>query len=354
MTQRERDLRITQVALSRGFGGAERYFVDLCLALARRGYPVQAICPRNSDCHRLLTGQDAGASLQLVPVTVLGAWDRFSVRAIRNAMRRFSPDIVHTHMARGSLLGGRAAAGPGIPVVTTLHANAQLKYYRFVDRFDVITTRQREYLLSEGIPAGRMEWIPNFSALNPVTGRRRSGSHPLRWLAYGRFVPKKGFDLLLDAFARVAGSDPDARLCLAGDGPCRSALLEQIHRLGIGDRVDLVGWVDDVRGLLADADVFVLPSLVEPFGIVLLEAMACGVPIVASRTDGPLDVLDETTAWLCAVGDVGDLARAMEQAGASEAGRAARAEAALERYRSRYHEDAVVPRLLDFYRATRG
>lgn len=143
-------------------------------------------------------------------------------------------------------------------------------------------------------------------------------------------------------------------MTLAGDGPCREALLDQIQRLGIADRVDLVGWIEDVGGLLAEADVFVLPSRVEPFGIVLLEAMACGIPIVASRTDGPLDVLDDTTAWLCAVDDVSDLTRAMEQAGASASERLARAEAALGRYRARYHEDVVLPRLLAFYQATRN
>ncbi|MFW5452322.1 glycosyltransferase [Thioalkalivibrio sulfidiphilus] len=340
-------MRFTHVMLSAGFGGAERYFVDLCGALARRGHQIQAICQRDSESHHRLA---AASGIEVVPIRVLGAWDPLARRAIRKALGRFSPHLVHTHLARGAWLGGRAAHSLGLPVMTKLHNYVKLKYYRHVDWFNVTTLSQQDYLRQQGIDPGRIRVIPNFSSFPPATGPRAvNPAARITWASFGRFVHKKGFDLLLDAFARLRRDHLDARLMLGGDGEEAPRLRARVQEAGLKDAVEFSGWVTDVAGFLDRADIFVLPSRDEPFGIAVLEAMARGVPIVSTRTQGPSEILDETTAWLCTVDSVDDLYQAMSDAAANPEQRLARAGRALACYRDSYHEDAILPRLISMY-----
>jgi glycosyltransferase involved in cell wall biosynthesis len=339
-------MRLSHVMLSQGFGGAERYFVDLCTALAKRGHAVQAVCQRGSMAHDRI-GRVPG--IQIAPIRVMGAWDPLARGAIRRALRRFGPELVHVHLARGAWLGGQAAHRLGLPVVTKLHNYVKLKYYRHVDWFNVTTESQRDYLLGHGVVGERIRVIPNFSSLPPVAASPATNREAVNWVSYGRLVHKKGFDLLLRAFSRLRETRPDARLCIGGDGEEGPRLQTLSRELGLEGHVDFPGWISDVSGLLDGADVFVLASRDEPFGIVVLEAMARGIPIVSTRTQGPLEILDEMTAWLCDPDDADGLARTMLAAADSVEQRCARAGQALVRYRDTYHEDVVMPKLIALY-----
>ena len=105
-----------------------------------------------------------------------------------------------------------------------------------------------------------------------------------------------------------------AKIILGGDGPEKSALEKLAADLDINDSVTFSGWVDDVPDFLAQGPIFVLPSLDEPFGIVVLEAMAQGKIIVSTRSQGPREILDDTTAYLCPTDDPTALADALQLA----------------------------------------
>jgi glycogen(starch) synthase len=107
-------------------------------------------------------------------------------------------------------------------------------------------------------------------------------------VALGRVVRKKGFDLLIDAFARVAGTHPDLGLVIGGDGMDADALRQQAVRLGLEDRVHFTGKLDraQVAGLLSGAEMLVMPSRLEPFGIVALEGWRAGIPIIVTSQGG--------------------------------------------------------------------
>lgn len=108
----------------------------------------------------------------------------------------------------------------------------------------------------------------------------------------GRLHVNKGFDVLLEAVARLRDERVNVKLRIAGDGPEKDALTAQAARLRLGpEQVEFAGWVSPVEAFLAQADVFVLPSRVEPFGLVVAEAMAAGVPVVSSDIDGPKTIL---------------------------------------------------------------
>ena len=132
-------------------------------------------------------------------------------------------------------------------------------------------------------------------------------------VAAGRLVPKKGFDVLLRAFA---GSKHHARLTLIGDGPERENLVALARSLGLNGEVSFSGVIDREQTLEAmkQASVIAVPSLLEPFGMVALEGMALGKPIVASRVGGLPEVLKDADAWLVEPGNSSELATAIEAA----------------------------------------
>ena len=331
-------MKIVQIMLARRLGGGERVFLDLCGALASRGHEVLAIGATRSEAMDELDRRDV---VRRVRLRCRGTWDPFCRMAIGRALRRFGPDLAQTHMGRASALGAAAARAAGIPTLAMAHTMIDLKYYRAVDLLAPTTAEQEAYLRREGVPADRVARLPHFRSLDPApaprTPRRTGGVVK----ALGRFVPKKGFDVLLRAAARAP-----FRLEIGGDGPERAALEAMARRLGVGDRAVFPGWIDDVVAFLADADAFALPSRVEPFGLAVLEAMACGVPIVATRVGGPAEILDEGTALLVPPDDPEALARAVTAIFDAPGAAAERAAAALRSFESTYAEPVVMERYL--------
>ena len=337
-------MRIAQIMLARRLGGGEQVFIDLCGALASRGHEVLAVGQAESDAMDAL---DARSDLQCARVRCHGTWDPLCRWAIARLLRRFEPDVVQTHMARASALGGRAARSAGYPTLAMLHTMIRLKYYRAIDLFVPTTADQVAYLRKNGVPADRIERIPHFRSLEPVAAAKAPRRTDAAVKALGRFAHKKGFDVLLHAVAHAAAQGVPFRVEIGGDGPERASLKALAARLGIGDRVTFCGWIEDVETFLADADLFVLPSRIESFGIVILEAMACGVPIVATRVSGPLATLDEDTALLVPSDDPAAMAAAMMAAFEAPDAAEARARAALASFKANYAEPVVMERYLD-------
>ncbi|MCG8323879.1 MAG: glycosyltransferase [Thiotrichales bacterium] len=342
-------MKITQLMLAKGFGGAERYYVDLSRALADAGHQVQAVC------HRRFSGRaqlENCPGIQLDAFPVLGWWDLLAQHRMAAVIRRFNPDVMHAHLARAAYLGGRIRNQLQVPLAVKTHNYVDLKYYRNIDLFLPTTRDQGRYLQDHGIARDSIEVLPNFSALPAVAGIEpfTDQAPPRIFGALGRMVRKKGFDILLRAFAGFLEQGGDGELHIGGDGPDKPLLTETIRRLDLKDRVHLYGWVDDVAAFLSGIDVFVLPSLDEPFGIVILEAMARGKPIISTRTQGPSEILSPATAVLAETGNVQAIRDAMLEIQHDPQGASDRAEAALRLFRQHYAGDRVVPALIELYR----
>ncbi|HHQ68753.1 MAG TPA: glycosyltransferase, partial [Halothiobacillaceae bacterium] len=219
--------------------------------------------------------------------------------------------------------------------------------------FNVTTQSQRNYLLEHQIEPERIVVLPNFSPLPAVAEIGRTHSHTdgaLVFVALGRLVEKKGFDLLIDAFAQLVQVYPAVRLKIAGRGPQLAKLQAQAAVLGVDEKIEFSGWVTDIAGFLDQGDVFVLPSRDEPFGIVVLEAMARGLAIVSTKTQGPLEILSEDMAWLVDCDDRDALKQALFEAYSDDRSRADKAQRALMRFKAHYAEDQVVPKLYENYK----
>jgi colanic acid/amylovoran biosynthesis glycosyltransferase len=186
-------------------------------------------------------------------------------------------------------------------------------------------TQNNQRYLADLCPhlAGKVVNVYNGVSLTPAAAPRSLPRPPFHLLALGRLVPKKGFSVLLMACRLLQAQGVEVRLTLAGDGPERGKIRELIHREGLADRVSLPGAVPhrEVARLMAAADLLVMPSLIAPSGDrdgipnVILEALLCGVPVVASAVSGIPEVIREgDTGWLTAPGDPEALARAVEAA----------------------------------------
>lgn len=181
-------------------------------------------------------------------------------------------------------------------------------------------------------------------------------AHPRPYiLGIGRAVPQKGFDVLLDAYARLVQARPDAPdLIIAGDGPERASLQAQADALGLAGRAHLIGRADrpTAVALFRGCTLFVLPSRQEPQGIVNLEAMVCGKPVVAANVGGvPEVVLDGETGLLVPGEDAPAFARAMEALLAGPDRARALGEAGRARALSRFTWARIADEYFDIYRA---
>jgi len=340
-------MRITQIMMAQGFGGAERAFVDTVLALASRGHKVQAICHAGFKKAFLLEHPN----VDVFKVSAFSQYDVFGVWAIKKALRSFDTDVVHVHLNRAARLGGRASLLAGVPWVGTFHNYYPIKNYKKATAIVAITEDVKHWIVQQGVDGKKVVAVPNFSRIAPVDEVRSFLSNSFRFLSYGRYVKKKGFDVLLRAFRSLLDSGVDAHLTIGGQGPERKTLQRLAVELGVEDQVELGVWINDVQTALDAADVFVLPSLDEPFGIVMLEAMARGVSIVTTRTPGPSQVLSEETAWFAETGSVDSLADALIRASGDPKASQKKAETALGVYRGKYNECSVSPQLEAVYRS---
>ncbi len=246
-----------------------------------------------------LAGHRPGAETAVLR-PVRGKLDVRGIAAHLRLVRRLRPDVLqlnlrHPYSCQYALAAGLATRGVRVVAVEHRPVAAADRVQRWLKR---ITSRRlaahvavsdssaREAERLAGLPAGSVRTIHNGFA--PVEPELRRGHGALLGAA-GRFVPQKGFDVLLAALAEL----PQASLLLVGDGPERPRLEQLLDELDLRDRVELTGWRTDAARLLSSVDAVVVPSRAEPFGLVALEAMSAGVPVVASGVDGLLEVVTD-------------------------------------------------------------
>lgn len=297
-------MRILHTILTRGMAGTERYVADLCNQQVKKCSVAVLV---RSD-HQLDNGLSFLSWLS-PDVTVLQVPKQCPLPWILWHIYRWKPDLIHSHHKRDAKYIGRYVKH--IAKVGTLHIEYQSAFVH-CHGLICIAGWQRKSIAAEftGVAETIFNWVPLLEKASPKAAERLKKELGIPESAYvvggvGRFAKEKGFSVLVDAF--INAELPDSYLVIIGDGPEREALLNISH-----PNIILPGLVSDVTRYYALFDVFVLPSLFEPFGLVLLEAMNSGLPVISTKTEGPKEILlsvDE--AFLVETGDVDSLVGAL-------------------------------------------
>jgi glycosyltransferase involved in cell wall biosynthesis len=259
-----------------------------------------------------------------------GRIDRQGFREIRRLVREH--DIIHTHGYKADIYGYGAARLEGKPTVATCHnwlaGGAMLAAYNFLDRivlkrFDAVSAVSQtiaERLLSLGVRRERLTVIPNgidahaFAAAASAGRPKAQARNELVIGIVARLDLQKGFACLLNAVATLRASFPGVRLLIVGDGPDRARIEELVIRQNLSGVVTLAGQQNDMPGVYAAIDIFVLPSLNEGLPMTLLEAMAASKPIVVTRVGAvPSVITDGETGLLVEPADGAGLTKALAQ-----------------------------------------
>jgi glycosyltransferase involved in cell wall biosynthesis len=342
----EPGIRVLQAIAGGAHGGAEVFFVRLAQAFARAGVSQRALLRRG----RPWNAQVREAGVDVVELPFGGALDLMTKRAFRREIESFRPTVVLTWMNRATRFCPPANARLGTAHIARLGGYYDLKYYASCDHLIGNTRGIVAYLRKRGWPAGRCDYVPNFvdgEAASPVP--RASLDTPAEaplLLALGRLHENKAFDVLLRALPAL----PDAYLWLAGEGPARDELRALAERLGVTPRVRFLGWRDDVSALLASADILVCPSRIEPFGNVVAEAWAQSVPVVASASDGPREIITSgETGLIVPLEDAPAIASAVRTVIDNPAMAARMVESGRAAFDAEFTEQVVVARYLELF-----
>ena len=307
--------------------GVGEHMLTLASGLATR-MPVVLAFTRDGETQRIVRRAEAAG----ITTATFGD-DDFGV-----VLQDHDVDILHVHAGIGWEGHRLAEAGwtAGLPVVRTEHLpylltdEEQVAAYRaslgLVDRLIVVSEAAGVTYRDQGIADSRIHVVRNgvVAPVPSVSGRTVRddlglGDDQVMVLTAARFTPQKGHRALVEAASHVVARHPHVIFLLAGSGPYRVEIEALVAERGLSDHVRFLGDRDDVPALMAACNVFALPSLFEGLPLVVLEAMACGVPIVATAVGGTTDALGDDYPWLCRADDVNELAKTIEAAATDRA-----------------------------------
>jgi glycosyltransferase involved in cell wall biosynthesis len=349
------------------YGGLEQVVFQLATGRAARGLPTEVLAlvadAKGSAVSPLLDllSQAGGR------VTVLRSAYRSygeEQRGIQAAVSAFGADVVHTHGYHPDVLARRPAREAGTGLISTAHGftggGLKNRAYEWLQRrawrdFDVVAAVSRpllDRLVRSGIPERIVELCPNaWSGNEPLD---RASARDLLRIPYaqrvvgwvGRQAEAKGPDVMVRSLAHLPA---DLGLVMIGDGPARGALIELASELGVAARITWVGPMQGAGRCMAAFDVFSLSSRTEGTPMVLLEAMAARVPIVATSVGGVPDVVSPSEAVLVEPESPEALARGIDGVLRDPAEAARRTTAARQRVAERYSLAPWLDRYEEFY-----
>lgn len=365
-------MKVLHVEAGRHLYGGALQVVFLLRGLRAAGVDSVLACPPGSAI--------AGAAAPHARVHELpmgGDLDLGLVGRLRRLIRAERPDLVHLHSRRGSdVLGALAARLEGVPVVLSRRVDnpesrawVALKY-RLHDRIVTISEGIRTVLRAEGVPEAKLVCVP--SAVDTTAYAPIAADHPdraavraelglapdtLLLVMAAQFIARKGHRTLLAALPGVLARHPRARVLLLGRGPLHEALVAEARAAGLhgalpdGGPVHFPGFRDDLPRLLPACDLMVHPAEMEGLGVALLQAAACGLPIVAGRAGGiPEIVVPGETGALIKPGDAATLAVHLDRLLGDPAERSRLGTAARARVQANFSLQAMVAGNLNVYR----
>ncbi|MFM8322962.1 MAG: glycosyltransferase [Chloroflexota bacterium] len=365
-------LRIAQLLDTLYWGGAQRMQIFLVETLAPLGIDLTVI-DMSESINSLVPGRLRELGARVVQFPFDGLFSPGAFVQLWRFLQAEKFDLLHTYLTHANTVGPLLGKLSGTPVIASLRA-ADFEYKTFTRRRELLERRSIQAFaavtMANGIVVGEfararlgakapVAVIPNaIESLPPLADAERlalrrsvlgDAPGPLV-LSVGRLVEQKGFPDLLDAYAQVQAEFPGSRLAIAGEGELRPLLEGQIARLGLAGRAVLLGLRPDARRLMGCADIYANSSVLEGTPVTLLEAMASGLPVIATRVGEGPHLLDGGAAGLLADAHAPDqLAEALRRLLGSADERARLGQAARQRVELCYNREAWRSSLLELY-----
>ena len=332
------DMRIAHIIKVTRISGAERHLLILLGGLREQGVDARLIMlvERGKPMDDMAAAAQARA-IPLTRLTIRGHYDIPLLWRLQRALRAISPDIVHTHLIHADMYGYAAAKLARVgTVISSRHNDDQFRYrprwrrlnrqlWRRLDAGIAISGAVANFAeVIEGAPRDKLHivhygmeyrWLSDETIERSRHSLRDELGLPLDTPLLGmvcRLVQQKGVPYSLEALRRIQSDFPQARLVIIGDGEKAGELRQLATALGVAERVHWPSWRDDAAELMTGLDVLLAPSLWEGFGLVILEAMARRVPVIASRVSAlPEVVVHGETGILIESRDVDGLTQAI-------------------------------------------
>jgi glycosyltransferase involved in cell wall biosynthesis len=324
-------MKVLQLISSGGHYGAENMLLNLSVGLQKTGEDVTVAIFENAQNPNLEVAErlrEKGIEVEVVRCG--GRFDLAAVRSLRAIIGKRSIDIVHSHGYKADLYALAATRGTKVLLVATCHnwpgKSLALRVYAVLDRLGLryfahiacVSEEVSKRLGKSGVATGKTTLIPNgidtqaFQYATPAENIRTNRPGEILVGVVGRLVREKGCEVLLRAAAEIADEFPELRIVIVGEGPERASLEQQANELGLGRRVHFAGKRQDMPGIFASFDIFVLPSFGEGMPMAVLEAMAAGKAIIATKVgEIPKLLLNEDFGLLVQPNHVGELRDAL-------------------------------------------
>lgn len=296
----DKKIKIAYIIPALDAGGAERFILDLIKNLNRDIFSPTLVLFSHGG---FFVEEARGMGIDVIILQKNFKFDPFNFFKLYQTIKRLKPAIVHTQLG-GDIYGRFVACLLEVPVIISTEQNVQTGESFLIRRMKKCTARAAHKIVAiskavkadtmkrYGVLESKMELIYNGLEIDKfLVSERRPRSKRLIIGSVGRLTAQKNYSLLIDALSDLKDYDFECRL--VGEGELRGELEQKIKDLDLGDRVKLLGLQQNIKGFLSDLDVFVLPSLWEGLGIVLLEAGLAGLPVIASRVDGICEVIED-------------------------------------------------------------
>lgn len=277
-------MKILNIMLSRRLGGIEQAFLNYNEMLRSQGATVIDVISSFAEISKYID-----AKYKLIN---LGNWDFISMQIVKAIIKREKPDIVLCHGGRACKFVHKAGNISSISV-GIMHGD-KLKWIDKCDHIFTLTKKMQDLAKKEGIEPGRIHLMPNAIDTTSIKIKEKDENETMPVIGtMGRFVHKKGIDVFLESLSLLKEEGLQFKAIIGGNGEEEEYLKSICRKLGLEHYVEFTGWVKDKSEFFSKIDIFCLPSRAEPFGIIVLEAMAHQVPVIATNSNGPAEIIED-------------------------------------------------------------
>ncbi len=363
--------RVLHVINGEHYSGAERVQDLLALQLPQFGFEVGFACVKPDLFPKVRQAEQA----KLYRIPMSGRFDLRCARRLAELIRVEDYALVHAHTPRSVLVGSLAAKWADVPLVYHVHSptardstrrlqnwlNAKLERWsiRHAAHLVAVSPSLQQLMQAEGFPAGRVSYVPNGVPTIEVPPRREPTKSWTLGIA-ALFRPRKGIEVLIEALAKLRSQNIDVTLRAVGPFETpeyENEVMAQVAQLGVADAITWTGFTQDIAAELRQMDLFVLPSLFgEGLPMVVLEAMAARLPVIASHVEGvPKAIRHREEGLLVEPSSVSQLAMAIEELVAGkELDYSQLSENAHRRHAEKFSDQAMAANLAKVYERVLG